>query len=134
MGTVEDNLADTTLQALVCQGRSSSDDRDGARPNLTYPSCPNGSVGDRECDDQFSAKSSMIRQCIEGFKPWIEGRLGVAMGEMIQLRFDHSISMIAASKCCRECSSVGVKKVLNVYFKTDCVALNFHPTTCPPSP
>jgi hypothetical protein len=47
---------------------------------------------------QFSAKSSMIRQFIEGYKSWIEEQLGVSAGEMIQLRFDHSISMIAASK------------------------------------
>src|SRR5665213_67456 len=46
---------------------------------------------------QFSPKSTIIRQFIEGYKPWLEERLGVSMNETIQLRFYYDIGTIAAS-------------------------------------
>jgi len=104
------------------------------RPELTHPLWRNGVRGIRNVDDAVFSEIEYDPPYVEGFKPWIEARLGVSMGEMIQLRFDHSISMIAASKLLPGVQLSGSERGLNVYFKADCSASNFHPTTRPPSP
>jgi hypothetical protein len=80
---------------------------------------------------QFSAKSSMIRQFIEGFKPWIEGQLGVSVGEMIQLRFDHSISMIAASKLLPGVQLSGSEEGFERIFQDRLLRIEFPPDNPP---
>ena len=80
---------------------------------------------------KFSAKSSMIRQFVEGFKPWIEARLGVSMGEMIQLRFEHSISMIAASKLLPGVQISGSEEGFERMFQDRLLRIEFPPDNPP---
>jgi hypothetical protein len=80
---------------------------------------------------QFSPKSTIIRQFIEGYKPWIEEQLGVTIGEMIQLRFDHNISTIAAWLTLPEAKFADSEMGLKRLFQKRLRRVEFPPDTMP---
>ena len=80
---------------------------------------------------QFSPKSGIIRQFIAEFKPWIEEQLGVSMSEIIQLRFDHEISAIAASKLLPGVRLSGHEKAIEQVFEDRLTGVAFPPDSVP---
>jgi hypothetical protein len=80
---------------------------------------------------QFSSKSSTIRQFADGFRPWLEKQLGVSMDKTIQLRFDHSISRIAASKLLPGVKLSGSEEGLQRMFEDRLLCIELPPDSSP---
>lgn len=80
---------------------------------------------------QFLPKSSIIRQFIAEFKPWIEEQLGVSMSETIQLRFDQEISILAASKLLPKTTLAGDETAIEKIFEDRFTGVEFPPECTP---